>query len=232
MRLKARVLLLLLPLVLGLAEGPDVSPATIVQNYCAAERQEEAVLRHASMEVDIQASLPKLKKQGRFHALRRISPLGLISYERRRYEGDKTVRNEVILRYLDAEEEAQEKDAPELAVTPANYKFKFKRRAVLEGRETYVFAVTARHKRQGMFDGQLWIDAATFLRVREEGHLVHVGSFFVKKTQFLRTYEIRDGISVPVEMQSTADIRLVGKAELNIAFSNFSLEESDESGGQ
>jgi len=230
--LKVRVLLLLLPSLFALAEGPEVSPETIVQNYCAAERQEAVVLRHASMEVDIQASLPKLKKQGRFQALRRISPLGLISYERRRFEGDKTVRNQVILRYLDVEDQAERDDAPSLAVTPENYKFKFKHKAVIEGRPVYVFVVSARRKQQGAFDGELWIDAATYLKVRESGHLVHPGSFFVRRTAFVRTYEIRDGVAVPREMQSTADIRLVGKAELNIAFSNFSLEDSGEGAGQ
>jgi hypothetical protein len=224
--LKVRVLLLLLPFALALAEGVKVSPDAIVRNYCAAERRQALVLRRASMEVDIQASLPGLKKEGRFHGLRRISPLGLISYERRRFEGDKTVRNQVILRYLAAEEETQKEDSPARAVTPDNYKFKFKRKAGLDGRAVYVFGVTARRKRQGLFDGELWIDAATYLRVREAGRLVHVGSFFVKKNAFVRTYEIRGGISVPHGMQSTADIRLVGKAELNIAFSNFSLDDA------
>jgi len=224
--LKSCVLLLLLPFVFAVAAEGDLSPDAIVQNYCAAERQEALKVQHASMDVDIQASLPKLKKQGRFYALRRISPLGLIKYERSWFEGDKTVRNQVILRYLQAEEDAQKSTAPPIAVTPENYKFKFRHKAEFNGRPVYVFAVNAREKRQGMFDGELWIDAATYLRVRESGHLVHTGSFFVKRTEFVRAYEIRDGISVPHEMQSSADIRLVGRAELNIAFSNFSLEDT------
>ena len=40
------------------------------------------------MDVEIDASLPKLKKHGRLHALRRISPLGLIRYEKAQFEGD------------------------------------------------------------------------------------------------------------------------------------------------
>ena len=116
------------------------------------------------MDVEIQASLPKLKKQGRLHALRRISALGRITYEMLRFEGDGTVKNQVIARYLTAEAEAQaeaQKDqAPSLAVTPANYKFKYKGRSQLEGRDVYIFQVTPRQKRQGLFKGDLWIDAA------------------------------------------------------------------------
>ena len=69
------------------------------------------------MDMEIDASLPQLKKQGRFHALRHISPFGLITYEKRLFEGDNTVRNQVILRYLNAEAEAQREPSP--AVTPA-----------------------------------------------------------------------------------------------------------------
>ena len=78
------------------------------------------------MDVEIDASLPKLKKHGRLHALRRISPLGLIRYEKAQFEGDGIVNKEIIARYLTAEVEAQKQQSPLVAVTPENYKFKYK----------------------------------------------------------------------------------------------------------
>jgi negative regulator of sigma E activity len=176
------------------------------------------------MDVEIQASLPSLKKQGRLHALRRISALGRITYEMLRFEGDGTVKNQVIARYLTAEAEAQKDQAPSLAVTPANYKFKYKSRDRLEGRDVYIFQVTPRQKRQGLFKGEVWIDAGTHLRVQESGYLVKNPSIFLKKVAFVRKYEIRDGISVPLQVQSEVDTRLAGKAELTIDFSNFSMD--------
>jgi hypothetical protein len=210
------------------AEPAAEAPETIVENYCAASRGQEQAFQGASMDVEIQASLPKLKKQGRLHALRRISALGRITYEMLRFEGDGTVKNQVIARYLSAEAEAQaQKDqAPSLGVTPANYKFKYKGRDRLEGRGVYVFQVTPRQKRQGLFKGDLWIDAGTYLRVRESGYLVRSPSVFLKKVAFVRKYEIRDGISVPLQVQSVVDTRLAGKAELTIDFSNFSIDSS------
>ena len=89
------------------AEPAAEPPETIVENYCAASRGQEQAFQGASMDVEIQASLPKLKKQGRLHALRRISALGRITYEMLRFEGDGTVKNQVIARYLTAEAEAQ-----------------------------------------------------------------------------------------------------------------------------
>ena len=58
-----------------------VEPATVVETYTAASRAQSARLRGASMEVEIDASLPKLHKQGRLQALRRISRLGRVTYE-------------------------------------------------------------------------------------------------------------------------------------------------------
>ena len=64
------------------------------------------------------------------------------------------------------------------------------------------------------------------MRVQESGHLVKNPSIFLKKVAFVRKYEIRDGISVPLQVQSVVDTRLVGKAELTIDFSNFSIDTS------
>jgi len=72
----------------------------------------------------------------------------------------------------------------------------------------------------------LWIDAHTYLRVRESGSFVKNPSIFLKRVEFVRKYDIRDGISVPREIHSVVDTRLIGKAELNIEFRNVSLGES------
>jgi hypothetical protein len=228
--LKVRVLFLSLIVFFSIwAEGPQAPPSTgpadaIVENYCAATRDQAQASKAASMDVEIAASLPRLQKHGKLHGLRHISDLGRITYEKLRFEGDGTIKNEVIAKYLAAEAEAQQESASTLAVTPENYKFKYKGRNQLDGREAQVFQVTPKHKRQGLFKGEIWIDSATYLRVRESGYLVKTPSIFLKKVEFVRKYEIRDGISVPLQVQSTVDTWLVGKAELTIDFSNFSIE--------
>ena len=212
------------------AQSLAAVPETIVENYCAATRDQEQTIQNATMDVDIEASLPKLKKQGRLHALRRISALGRITYERLFFEGDGTVKNQVIARYLSAEVEAQKNQTPALAVTPANYKFKYKGKTDVNGREAHIFQVTPKKKRVGLYRGEIWIDAATYLRVEETGYLVKSPSIFLKRVAFTRTYEIRDGISVPLQVQSVVDTRLVGKAELTIDFKNFSVDAPERAG--
>ncbi len=199
------------------------SPDTVVENYWAASQQQERALQGSSMEVDIEASLPKLKKHGRLHGLRRISRLGRITYEALHFEGDNSVKNHVIARYLSAEVEAQADGSPSLAVTPANYKFKYKGPIRSAGQSIEVFQVTPRRKLVGLFKGEIWIDAKTFLCVHESGRLVKPPSLFLKKIEFVKEYEIQGGIAVPRQIHSVVDTRLVGPAELTIDFRNVSL---------
>jgi hypothetical protein len=221
--LKARVLLSFAVACISVAaDSAVVFPDTIVENYCAASRNQEQALKAASMDVDISGSLPKLKKQGKLHALRRISSVGRVTYEMLRFEGDNTVKKEVIARYLTAESQAQQDVA--LAVTPQNYKFKYKGHSQLDGRDVHMFQVTPKQKRLGLFKGEVWIDAATYLRVQESGYLVKSPSLAIRKVAFVRKYEIQDGISVPRQVQSVTDTWLVGKAELTIDYSNFSID--------
>jgi hypothetical protein len=223
--LKVRVLALLTVASACLPGEPaGLPPDAIVEQYCAAARNQASRLNNASMDMDIEASLPKLKKQGKLHALRRISALGRITYEALKFEGDGTVKNQVITRYLSAEAEAQKDQTGNMAVTPANYKFKYKGRENKAGRDVHVFQVSPRKKRQGLFEGEVWIDAATYLRVQESGRLVKNPSIFLKRVEFVRDYDIRDGLSVLRRVQSVVSTRLVGKAELTIDYSNVSID--------
>jgi len=206
------------------ASDDVVDPDAIVQNYCSAMRGQAATAKPASMDAQIEASLPALKKHGKLHALRHISALGRITYKVLGFEGDKTVKNEVIARFLQAEIETQAQQSVSFEVTPENYKFQYKRRDVLDGRPVHVFQVTPKKKRENLFKGEIWIDAATYLRVQETGYMVKSPSIWVKKFSFTRRYEVRNGISVPCLVQGRVETRLVGSAELTMQLTNFTVD--------
>jgi hypothetical protein len=220
----SRVLIVFAPAVCMLAGTlPSPAPEAVVDTYTAISREQGARLRGASMEVEIEASLPKLKQQGRLRALRRISRLGRITYEAIHFEGDKAVKSSVIARYLAADAEAQSADESSLAITPANYKFKYKGHSGEGENQVYIFQLTPRKKRVGLFKGELWIDAATCLPVRESGRLVKTPSVFLKRVEFVRDYYIRGGVAVPLQIASTVETRLVGRAEVTVHFRNVEL---------
>ena len=225
MNVRAGVLFLLCCAGL-IAEDAITPPDQIVENYRTAKENQEQSFDGSSMEVEIQASLPKLKKHGRLHALRRISKLGRITYDHLAFEGDGTIKSQVIARYLTAEVEAQTDNAPALAVTPANYRFSYKSKAELDGRSAYIFNIKPKKTSVGLFKGQVWIDAATYLPVLESGYWVKSPSIFLKRVAFVRKFEIRDGKSVPRQVASTVDTRIWGPAELEIDFSNFAADDA------
>jgi hypothetical protein len=204
-------------------ESETAESTEMINRYVDATRTQQDVLRGVQMEMDIDAKLPRLEKQGRFRALRKISQFGLITYKALGFSGDSTVKNEVITRYLTAESEAR--DSGSLAITPANYKFKYKGVTDHDGRPVALFQITPRTKRTGLFRGELWLDASTGMPVREAGQFVKTPSIFLKKIEFVRDYELRDGVAFPTHIQSTVDTRLVGRAELTINYSNFSKQD-------
>ena len=196
----------------------------IVDKYVDATHVQEESLRGLQMEVNIDAQLPKLEKHGKLRALRKISLLGQITYKALGFSGDNTVKQEVITRYLAAESSARENGT--IAITPANYKFRYVGRLVQKGVTTQILEVTPRKKAVGLFKGQIWIDASSGMPVREIGQFVKTPSVFLKKIAFVRDYEIRNGIAFPSHIQSTVDTRIVGRAELEINFSNFTRDDS------
>jgi hypothetical protein len=195
----------------------------LIDKYVDATHVQQESLRGLQMEVNIDAQLPKLEKHGKLRALRKISRLGQITYKALGFSGDNTVKQEVITRYLAAESAARENGT--IAITPANYKFRYAGRIVQHGVALQILEVTPKKKAVGLFKGELWIDADTGMPIREAGQFVKTPSVFLKKIAFVRDYELRDGVAFPVHIQSTVDTRIVGRAELEISFSNFSRPE-------
>jgi hypothetical protein len=205
--------------------------AEIINKYLQAKNH-ESDLRGASMEVEINAEVPKLKESGTLRALRIISKVGQVTYRQIAFHGANFVKKEIIARYLDAEQ--QEQGDQDIGITPANYKFKYKGQIPSQaGTPAYVFQLTPRKKKVGLFKGEIWIDCKTYLPVFEKGRLVKNPSIFFKKVDFRRGFAIQNGLAVPAYIVSTIDTRLVGKIEININYSKFSrsrdLEADEES---
>jgi len=209
----------------------DGTSADIISKFVAATEGQQNVGDSGSVEMDISASLPKLQKQGHLRALKKISRLGHSTYRVLSFQGDNTVKQQVIARYLEAEQKAQGDRT--MAITPANYKFKYEgERDGTVCPAVYVFNLSPRKKRVGLFRGELWIDAQTYLPVYEKGRFVKNPSIFFKRVDFERAYTIRDGKWLPEHMTSTINAHVVGTVELDVYYSNFSsaVDASDEEG--
>lgn len=166
--------------------------------------------------VEVDASLPKLKKQGRLSAIRRLLPHGTPEYQVLEIAGDQTVKQQVIARYLSAQVRAAAIPASSVAITLANYKFLYTGSVKTGGTTAYVFLITPRKKREGLIKGALWLDGETGAAVRQSGYLVKKPSIFVKRVDVTRETALRDGIAELRVTHLSVETRLVGRAQLVI----------------
>jgi hypothetical protein len=166
--------------------------------------------------VEIHASLDRLDKTGHLKAIRTLVPAGAAEYQAVQLDGDRTVRDQVIVRYLHAEDRALRMPASSVAVTPANYKFAY--RGVVDDGErlAYAFRITPRKKRAGLIKGELWLDVATGLPIRRSGHLVKSPSVWIRRVAVTQEDSMRDGSVEARLTHINVDTRLVGRAEVVI----------------
>ena len=208
------------------SEQQDISSAAALQKYFQMQQTHDDALRGVSMQVDIDAAVPGLKEHGKLRALRKISKVGQVTYRVLGFQGDSSIKKDVIARYLQAEQQGQ--GDQNLAITPENYKFKAKGLKTTDaGGQVYVFQLTPRKSKVGLFKGTMWLDRRTYLPVMERGRLVRNPSIFFKKVEFERDFGIRNGVAVPLHMTTEIDVRLVGKVELSIDYSNYEQNGAD-----
>jgi len=191
----------------------------------APEEAEAALERYAASSewapwaiesVEIHASLPRLEKTGWLRAIRRLAPIGKSRYEVLQLAGDRMVKEQVIVRYLKAEERASELPTRSVAITTANYKFAYKRLVEDGERFACAFEITPRRKRAGLIKGELWLDRQTGLPVLQSGYLVKSPSVFIKRVAVTRENALCDGIIESRLTHITVETRLIGRAELVI----------------
>lgn len=201
------------PVPTGISGDPVTGAAAAFARYTAGSEQ---TAPWSVETVDIDASLPKIAKTGRLRALRRLLPFGRPEYQVIESDGDKTVKREVINRYLSEEVRAAEIPPASVAIMPANYRFHYKGSVETGGCTLYVFSITPRKKRQGLIKGELWLDGQTGVAVRQSGYVVKRPSIFVKRIEVMRTTKLSNGVAAVRITHLTVDTRLVGRAELTI----------------
>jgi hypothetical protein len=221
--LRSALLLLFLVLAGVLASTVNAADAPIMESNTPASM---AFARYVaglelanpwSLEtVEIDASLPKLEKRGRLRAIRRLLAFGKPEYQVIEIAGDQTVRQQVIIRYLSAEVRAAAMPASSVAMTPENYKFRYKGPVMIGETVAYAFLITPRKKREGLIKGELWLEGETGAVVRQYGHLVKQPSIFVKRVDIARETTLRDRIAEMRITHLSVETRLVGRAELTI----------------
>jgi hypothetical protein len=187
-------------LLTGVGYGQQVpridegEPALAFGRYLASLQERNPFTESEPIEVEIEASLPGLGKEASMLAVRQTGASERSEYSEIKLNGDSTVRRQVIARYLAAEDEAEGLPYSSVAVTPANYKFRYVRSLETNGTTVYVFQITPKKKRAGLIRGQIWIDPETGIAVHQVGRFVKRPSIFIRGIEVARDTNLRDGL--------------------------------------
>jgi hypothetical protein len=204
----------------------ESAPALAFGKYLAFLRERNPFTESGPISVEIEASLPGLAKDGRMLAVRQTGASERSEYSAISFDGDSTVKRQVIARYLDAEKQAEALPYSTVAVTPANYKFRYlgsveyssveNSSVANKGTTVCIFQIVPKKKRAGLIRGQIWIDSGTGIAVHQAGRFVKRPSVFIRKIQVTRDTNLREGLPYARVTHVAIETRLVGSAELTI----------------
>jgi hypothetical protein len=184
----------------------------------------------------ITADLPDSSQHAQLELTRSFTAPAGLAFTAGEFSGDRSVKTNVIARFLQAEVTHVQHDSPaSTALNQSNYKFEYQGLAELAGLPVHVFQVKPRHKVAGLFSGKIYLDAVSGELKRSEGTLVKSPSLFIKKISFVEDFASVDGFTLPVRLHSEASTRLVGKVMVEVATRDYkavSREQLAQASGQ
>jgi hypothetical protein len=166
LRLLSAGLLLLFMTLNALAADAPASPSGFSKSlafarHLASLENGDPFERAEPVAVSIEASLPGLYKEASLLAVRDHDENTRSKYHVLALGGDGTVLTEVIGRYFGAKQQMDDIPASSVAVTPANYKFRFAGEVSTGGTPAYIYRISPKRGRRELLSGQVWIDSRT-----------------------------------------------------------------------
>lgn len=160
--------------------------------YLASLHERDPFMELGPVAVTIEASLPD-RKQSRVLAIRQTNDSERSEYIVLESEGDASVMQQVIEPYLAAREQIEDLPFSSVAITPANYKFRYVGESQTPEGSAFVFRITPKKKRSGLIRGQLWIDSVSGVAVVQAGYLVKTPRGSIHRMEMVRHTKLQDG---------------------------------------
>jgi len=134
--------------------------------------------------------------------------------------GSAIVERQLFARLLEVELETARGEA-RLAVELCrrNYRFTFQKYDKANG--AYIFAVEPRTSNPYLLRGTIWINSKDFAVTRIEGEPAASHSFWVKSSRFVHEFAQFGEFWFPVRHRSEAELRLLGRATLDIDYFDY-----------
>jgi len=197
----------------SLCLSQPLTPAEALDRYLAPPGDRKSSCSDSVFTVQIDATMPKLHKEGSMNGLKLVSRTGQVIYRGLQFTGDRLIKTAVIARFL-ANDTNPMARTDDLAVSRQNYWFVYDKTSDYNGKTAFVFFLKPRRKRAGLFRGELWLAADTGAPLRLWGDLVKSPSIFVRSFRFVQDYMTLGGCSQPLRLLLTTRTRIVGEVEM------------------
>jgi hypothetical protein len=173
----------------------SASPSALAFGRYIAFLGERDVFSEAGpVAVEIMALAPKQGTHATLTAIRDTDASERAEYDVLQLEGDPEAARAIVEHYLAAQAQVENVPHSSVMIAPTNYKFRFIGARYWSDGIAYVFQIRPRKNRVGLVKGQLWIDGATGVPIREIGHFVKPPSSFLKRIEIASEINLHDGV--------------------------------------
>jgi hypothetical protein len=138
--------------------------------------------------------------------------------------GSRLIINRVFKRLLESEKEASdEKNQARTALTEANYEFELIGQEPVQDRAAYVLKVEPKIDNKFLYRGKIWVDATDYAVAKIEAEPGKRPSFWISRTEIRHSYRKIGDFWLPVENESSTEVRLGGHAVLSIHYRDYKV---------
>jgi hypothetical protein len=187
--------------------------AALVERFLAPDQQpllEYRAIRH------LRASTRGGKLSADMEVMTAFDPQRGFSFTILSESGSGLIRRRVLLEALLTEQRTVASALKhESALTLANYEFLA---PLAADTALATLDIRARRKSVMLVNGTLYLDPDRADLVRVEGELADRPSFWTRRVRVVRSYDRIAGVHVPVGMESTADVRIVGASTFAMSY--------------
>ena len=106
------------------------------------------------------------------------------------------------------------KDYGSTAISKDNYDFRFIREDEVNGHHCYMLELLPRRSAKNLLQGNIWVDAKTYLLHRVEGEPVKSSSWWLRDVRIVLLFGYVGEMWVQTSSESTADVRIVGRYKM------------------
>jgi hypothetical protein len=201
------------------APGPDPS-ADPIQRFLS--RPPESLTSYRALRT-LRAANKRFKKDGWLTAWTELDPQGVFRYEIVSEGGSGYIRNKVLRKMLEGERDAIASGQPgRVALSLANYRFS----VMSDDGQIAKLQIVPLRADTLLVNGTVTIEAGTGDLLSVEGRLAKNPSFWTSRVEVSRRYGRIAGVRVPLHVESTASVKIVGTSEFSMTYEYASINGS------